>query len=262
MILGGVLTGVVLALGLIPRETRMLERIEHDARDSSRWSRPRSSSSAALAGSTSRRTTRSSSSCTPGSPSSERSSCRRRRTAASPSTSLRRFRPRRSSSVPGLLDVLVVGIDRRRKLLHPLSLGRLGLQDRDLPVGHRPERQHPADLAHHRVRQRMVRLVHDDHVGNLHHARLQRLDGVAGSRHQHEHDGVGVVDDVDLGLADADRLDQHVVLAGGVHQQHGLQRRLRQARRAPRGSPSSGCRRPRRGSARPAGSGRPAGRPP
>ena len=31
MILGGVLTAVVLALGLIPRETRMLERIEHDA---------------------------------------------------------------------------------------------------------------------------------------------------------------------------------------------------------------------------------------
>ena len=29
MILGGVLTAVVLALGLIPRETRMLERIEH-----------------------------------------------------------------------------------------------------------------------------------------------------------------------------------------------------------------------------------------
>ena len=43
---------------------------------------------------------------------------------------------------------------------------------------------------------------------------------------QHEHDRVGVVDDVDLGLADADGLDEHVVLAGGVHQQRGLQRRL------------------------------------
>jgi hypothetical protein len=29
MIMGGVLTAVVLALGLIPRQTRMLERIEH-----------------------------------------------------------------------------------------------------------------------------------------------------------------------------------------------------------------------------------------
>ena len=39
-------------------------------------------------------------------------------------------------------------------------------------------------------------------------------------------DGVGVVDDVDLGLADADGLQQDVVLAGGVHQQGGLQRGL------------------------------------
>ena len=44
-----------------------------------------------------------------------------------------------------------------------------------------------------------------------------------------EHDRVGVVDDVDLGLADADRLDEDVLLAGGVHQQHRLERRLRQA---------------------------------
>ena len=35
-----------------------------------------------------------------------------------------------------------------------------------------------------------------------------------------------MVDDVDLGLADADRLEEDVVLARGVHQQRGLQRRL------------------------------------
>ena len=45
---------------------------------------------------------------------------------------------------------------------------------------------------------------------------------------QHEHDGVGVVDDVDLGLAHADGLEEHVVLARGVHQQRRLQRRLRE----------------------------------
>jgi len=38
-----------------------------------------------------------------------------------------------------------------------------------------------------------------------------------------------VVDDVDLGLADADGLDQHVVLAGRVHRQGDLQRRLGEA---------------------------------
>ena len=44
-----------------------------------------------------------------------------------------------------------------------------------------------------------------------------------------KHDGVGVVDDVDLGLADADGLQEDVVLAGGVHQQRGLQRGLAEA---------------------------------
>ena len=40
---------------------------------------------------------------------------------------------------------------------------------------------------------------------------LQRLDRVAGARHQHEHDRVGVIDDVDLGLADADGLEEDVL---------------------------------------------------
>ena len=53
---------------------------------------------------------------------------------------------------------------------------------------------------------------------------------------QHEHDRVRVVDHVDLGLADADGLQEHVVLAGRVHQQRGLQRRLGEpAERAARG---------------------------
>ena len=62
----------------------------------------------------------------------------------------------------------------------------------------RRERQHAADLAHHRRGQRVVGLVDDDHVGDLHHAGLQRLHRVARAGHEHEHDGVGVVDDVDL----------------------------------------------------------------
>ena len=47
--------------------------------------------------------------------------------------------------------------------------------------------------------------------------------------HQDEDDRVAVVDDVDLGLADADRLDEDVVLARGVHQQRRLQRGLGEA---------------------------------
>ena len=39
--------------------------------------------------------------------------------------------------------------------------------------------------------------------------------------------GVGVVDDVDLGLTDADGLQEDVVAAGGVHEQRGLEAGLR-----------------------------------
>ena len=72
----------------------------------------------------------------------------------------------------------------------------------------------------------MVGLVDDDDVGDLHDPRLQRLDRVARAGHEDEDDGVGVVDDVDLGLADADGLQEDVVLARGVHEQRGLQRGL------------------------------------
>ena len=91
------------------------------------------------------------------------------------------------------------------------------------------ERQHAADLAHHRVGQGMVGLVDHDHVGDLHHPGLQRLDRVARAGHQHQHDRVGVVDDVDLRLPDADGLHEHVLAPGGVEQQRGLQRRLGEA---------------------------------
>ena len=38
-----------------------------------------------------------------------------------------------------------------------------------------------------------------------------------------------MIDDVDLGLADADRLHEHVLAPGRVEQQRGLQRRLGEA---------------------------------
>ena len=58
---------------------------------------------------------------------------------------------------------------------------------------------------------------------------LERLDRVAGSRHQREHDRVRVVDDVDLALADAHGLEEDVVLAGRVHKERGLERGLGEA---------------------------------
>src|SRR5919106_483165 len=53
-------------------------------------------------------------------------------------------------------------------------------------------------------------------------------------RTEREDDRVGVVDDVDLGLAHPDRLQEHVVLAARVHQERGLERGLGQTpERAP-----------------------------
>ena len=119
-------------------------------------------------------------------------------------------------------DGLAVGVDRLQQLGDPLALQSLGADHGDLPVAVRPEREHGLDLADHRVGERMLGLVDADHVGDLHHARLEGLNRVARAGHQGEHDRVGVVDDVDLALADADGLEQDVVLARGVHQQRRL----------------------------------------
>ena len=75
-------------------------------------------------------------------------------------------------------------VDLRRQLVDPLAARRLGAQDRHLPfVRALRERQHAADLAHHRVGHRVVGLVDHDDVRDLHHAGLQRLDGVATAGH-------------------------------------------------------------------------------
>ena len=115
------------------------------------------------------------------------------------------------------------------QLLDALAGGGLGANDRHAPARLRAKREDRADLAHHRVGQRMVGLVDHDHIGDLHHPRLQRLDRVAGAGLEREDDRVGMIDDVDLALADANRLQQDVVLARRVHQQGRLQRRLGEA---------------------------------
>jgi hypothetical protein len=72
--------------------------------------------------------------------------------------------------------------------------------------------------------------------GDLHDPCLEGLNRVARTGDEHEHNRVGMVDDVDLALADAHGLDEHGVVAGRVHQQRGLDRRLGEsAERPPRG---------------------------
>ena len=75
----------------------------------------------------------------------------------------------------------------------------------------------------------MVGLVDHDHIRDLHHPSLQRLDRVSRAGHQHQHHGVGVIHDVDLRLPHADGLHEHVLAPGGVEQQRGLQGRLGEA---------------------------------
>ena len=67
-----------------------------------------------------------------------------------------------------------------------------------------------------------VGLVDRDHVGQFDHAFFQSLQFVArAGQHQHQ-EKIGHVGDRDFRLADADRFDQHHIVAGGLAQQHGL----------------------------------------
>ena len=74
-----------------------------------------------------------------------------------------------------------------------------------------------------------VGLVHHEDVGDLEQARLHHLHRVARLGHQDDDDGVGEPHDVELGLPDADRLDEDDVHAERVEQAHHVARRARQA---------------------------------
>ena len=126
------------------------------------------------------------------------------------------------------------------ELLHVLAAGGLREDDRGPPGPVGVEGENRAHLGQHRLRGRMVHLVDRDHVGDLHDPGLQRLDRVAGARHQHEQHRVGDADHLHLALAGADGLDEDDVLAGGVEEQHRLERRLGQAAQVTAGRPSTG----------------------
>ena len=89
--------------------------------------------------------------------------------------------------------------------------------------------QHLDQLGLHALGAVAVGLVDDEHVGDLEQPRLHHLHRVARLGHQDDHDRVGEPHDVELGLPDADRLDEDVVHAEGVEQAHDVARRARQA---------------------------------
>ena len=81
-----------------------------------------------------------------------------------------------------------------------------------------PDAERDLDLLAQLVGAGAVGLVDREDVGDLHDARLERLDAVARFGDEHEDGRVGHAGDVELRLADADRLDQDAVEAGGVEQ--------------------------------------------
>ena len=86
----------------------------------------------------------------------------------------------------------------------------------------RPVRRGQRHLEHgryrggHAVGAVAVGLVDDVEVGYLHHAGLQRLDGISGLGNQGDGHGVGHAHDAQFGLAHADGFDYHHVVTGGV----------------------------------------------
>jgi hypothetical protein len=97
------------------------------------------------------------------------------------------------------------------------------------------EVHHVAQLGEEPVGALPVGLVHHEHVGHLQEARLHGLDGVPRLRHQDHHRRVGQARDVQLRLADADRLHQHPVEAEGVVEALDLGRRPREPAQAAAG---------------------------
>ncbi len=82
------------------------------------------------------------------------------------------------------------------------------------------------------ARVRPVGLVHRDHVGELEHALLDALQLVAGAGEHEQQEEVDHVGDRGLRLPDADGLDEHDVVAGGLDDDDRLAGRARARRRA------------------------------
>ena len=182
----------------------------------------------------------------------------------SPTTSSGRPGRRRCSARrPGAVEVLAVGAQlvphrcrgsRRSSALHvstgviqPSSRGAIRCSAPASSLGR------ALGVAHVGA----VGLVDGDDVGQLEHALLDALQAVAGAGEREQQERVDHVGDGDLGLADADGLDEHDVEAGRLDDDDRLARRpgdaaehARRRRRADerqvvdgRGGPCASCRR-------------------
>src|SRR5688572_26102078 len=76
--------------------------------------------------------------------------------------------------------------------------------------------QHDLELLTQTIRTRTIGLVDHEDVGNLHQPCLERLDRVAGLRDEDDDACIGRACDIELALADADRLDEDSIDTKGV----------------------------------------------
>ena len=132
------------------------------------------------------------------------------------SSSCRRICARRFfARAPELPGAPVKRLDRLQQPGDPFVARRHRLHDGGGLGVRRGEREHRLDLGHHPLHPVAVRLVDHEHVRDLHDPGLQGLHLVAEAGDQHHDAHVGGAHDLDLVLADPDRLDQDHVLAGG-----------------------------------------------
>src|SRR5213080_2121061 len=171
------------------------------------------------------------------------------RRASLPGASAARFVPgRRVSAPPGAAAVARPACrsleDRRnghrerpraRPLRHPStprSRAPAAPSRRTVPPS---DAEHHLDLLPELVGARTVALVHHVNVRDLHDSGLERLNPIARFGHEHEYGRLGRARDVELGLPDAHRLQQHALEAECLEQIGDLlRRRGESAVRAPR----------------------------
>jgi len=92
---------------------------------------------------------------------------------------------------------------------------------------------HRSDLASHLIGHRVIGLVDDEDVGNLHDAGFEHLHRIAAARLESDERRLRQLRDLDLALPHPDRLDQHDVYTEGIHEQHSIGRRSGHAAQVP-----------------------------
>ena len=111
----------------------------------------------------------------------------------------------------------------------PSPVQRLRRHEFRNPAGPLQHLHHRANLAPQLIGHRVIGLVDDENVGDLHDAGLEHLNRVAAARLQRDERRLRQLGDRDFALPDADRLDEHDVEAECVHQEHRVGGRAREA---------------------------------